>query len=112
MTAPVFIVCAADLKSRMENTEGIYLDENDPLPETKLIIRDCAIAVENMILQAQHLGLSTCWTAWFEQRDMKEAAGLAGDIYVSGVLCVGYADEAPAARPRRSFEEVVHYETW
>lgn len=109
--APVFIVCVADVTRR---APGQYenLDEASALPALKQVIRDTAAAIENMLLQAQHMGLAACWTAWFEQRDIRPILGIPDDKYVCGIVTVGYADEQPQARPRRPLEELVCYEKW
>ena len=65
-----------------------------------------------MMLEAEHQGLATCWTGWYDQKEMKAALGVPDDKYVVGVLTLGYADEAPAARPRKPLEDIVKYETW
>ncbi|MPN18762.1 hypothetical protein SDC9_166125 [bioreactor metagenome] len=88
------------------------LDENSPLPELKLIIRDTAIAIEHVLLEAENLGLSSCWTAWFEQKDVRPILNIPPDKYVCGILTLGYADEAPKPRPRKPLESIVRYEKW
>ncbi|WP_051671401.1 BrxA family protein [Oribacterium sp. P6A1] len=54
-----------------------------------------------MRLQAQHMGLATCWTGWYEQDEMRNLLGLTDKDYVTGIITVGYADENPDARQRR-----------
>lgn len=110
--APVFIVCVADVRSRVGGETEIALDENSPENELKQIIRDTAIAVEHMVLEAEAQGLATCWTGWYEQREIRPILNLPEDKYVCCVLTVGYADESPAPRPRKPLEELVRYETW
>lgn len=112
LTAPVFIVCVADISCRIKDSAEIYLDENSTEPELKQIIRDTSIAIENILLEAQHLGLSTCWTAWFDQKDVRPILNIPNDKYVCGIICLGYADEQPKQRPRRKLEEIIHYEKW
>lgn len=43
--------------------------------------------------------------SFFAQKELSAWAG--GELYA--VLAVGYADEAPAARPRKKVEEVVEW---
>lgn len=112
MSAPVFIVCVADIRSRITSDILINLDENSPEPELKQIIRDTAIAIEHMCLQAEQLGLSTCWTAWFNQNDIRPVLGIPEDKYVCCVLTLGYANEQPEQRPRKPLNEIIRYEKW
>lgn len=112
MSAPVFVVCVADVRCRLAEDVSIRLDENSPEPELKQIIRDTAIAIEHLVLEAEHVGLSTCWTAWFEQNDVRSILGIPEDKYVCGIVTLGYSDEAPKPRPRKALEDIVRYETW
>lgn len=112
LSAPVFLVCVADLCCRISNTDDIYVDEDSPLPELKLIIRDTAIAIENILLEAEELGLGACWTAWFNQKDMRECLGIPTDKYVCGVVTVGYSDEHGAPQKRKSLDSLVMYDKW
>lgn len=112
LSAPVFIVCIADLCSRIKDTAGVRLDEQSPEEELKQIIRDTAIAMEHILLEAQAQGLSTCWTAWFQQEAVRSVLHLPGDKYVCGIITVGYGDEIPEPRPRKALEDIVRYETW
>jgi nitroreductase len=111
-TAPVFIVCVADIRSRIKGTEEIDLDEETPLFELKQIIRDTAIAVDHMALEAVHQGLGTCWVSWYKQNEIRPTLGIPKDKYVLSVLTVGYSDEDPKPRPRRPASELVRRNTW
>lgn len=112
LTAPVFIACVADICCRLEPNPDRYIDEESPEPEVKMIIRDTAIMIEHILLEAEHLGLATCWTAWFDQKDMRPAMNIPNDKFVCGVITLGYADENPEQRPRRKMEDMVRYEKW
>nr|WP_195948446.1 nitroreductase family protein [Paraclostridium bifermentans] len=112
MSAPIMIVCVADIESRIEDTTGIYLDELSPQFELKQIIRDTSIAIEHMVLQSEYLGLGTCWTAWFKQDDVRPILNIPNDKFVVCILTIGYANETPKQRPRRSLEQMVRYEKW
>lgn len=112
LTAPVFIVCVADIRSRIKPDVEISLSENSPQQELKQIIRDTSIAIEHMVLEADNQGLGTCWVAWFTQEEIRPILGIPSDKYVVCILTVGYANESPKARPRKRLEEILHYGTW
>lgn len=112
MTAPIFIICVADIRCRIDKKKDIRLDENSSEPELKQIIRDTAISIGHILLEADHLGLATCWTAWFEQEDVRPILNIPEDKYVCGIITVGYGDETPMQRPRRKLEEMIRYEKW
>lgn len=112
LTAPVFIVCVSDIRTRIEDVDLESFWEDSPQPELKLVIRDTAIAISYMLLEAQHLKLGTCWTGWYEQEKMRKVLELPEYLYVSGIITLGYADEKPEMRPRKSLDEIVRYEKW
>lgn len=112
MTAPVFIVCVADVRCRIKEDIEVYLDENSPQDEVKRIIRDISISAGYMLLQANNLGLGGCWVAEFTQEEIITVLNIPSDKYVVGVITVGYPNETPKARPRKKIEEIVHYEFW
>lgn len=112
LQAPAFIVCVADIRSRIQNDQPIILNEDSPFEELKQIIRDTSIAAEHIVLTAENLGLSTCWTAWFRQNAIRPILNIPSDKYVVCVITVGYSSDKPAPRPRKSIEKLVHYEMW
>ncbi len=111
LAAPLFIVCVAEMSDRAEN-ENLVLDENSPQPELKRIILDTSIAIEHILLEAEHLGLATCWTGWFVQKDVRPILQIPDNKYVCGILTVGYGNEMPPPRPRKTMEQMVRYEKW
>lgn len=111
LTAPVFIVCVADIRCRIKE-EDIYLDDNSPQDELKRIIRDTSISVGYILLEANNLGLGVCWVAEFTQEEIRPVLNIPTDKYVVGVITVGYPNENPKARPRRKIEDMIHYECW
>jgi nitroreductase len=111
-SAPVHIVCVADIRARTQNVEPMYVDEESPSFELKRVIRDTAIAMSHILLEARHQGLDTCWVSWYDQKEFRPLLGIPEDKFVVGVITLGYADEAPAPKPRKRMEEILHYERW
>lgn len=66
-------------------------------------------AVENMLLEACALGLGTLWIgyAFITYDAVCSALGLSGQLM--SVVALGWPDENPAPRPRKSLEEIVRY---
>ena len=112
LSAPVFIVCVADIRSRIKDGFNLSLDENSPEEELKQIIRDTSIASEHIALEANNLGLGVCWVAWFTQNEIRPILNIPSDKYVVSILTIGYADETPGPRPRKDLKDIVHYENW
>ncbi len=112
LDAPVLIVCMGDIRTRIKEEVMRCPDEDMGNPDLRRIVRDSAIAIGYMLLEIEHLGLSSCWTGAYEQKAMREAAGLPEYMYVSGVLPIGYGEEVPAARPKKAIEDIVRFEKW
>lgn len=99
-SAPVVIVvCADPHESGIENGIEYY-------------IADTAIAFEHLCLAAHALGLGTCWMGWFDERMIQAALDIPASIKVVGVTPLGYADQAPKARPRKALADITHYDRW
>lgn len=66
-------------------------------------------AIENMTLAATELGLGSLWICdtFFAQQELDEWLCAEGELYAA--LALGYADEAPKARPRRKAEDVIEW---
>ena len=111
-TAPVIIVCVGDMQSRIADTASLIVDEATSLFELKQIIRDTAIAIEHIVLEAETQGLATCWVAWYTQDAIRPVLNIPADKFVVSIITLGYAGESPAQRPRKSLEEIVRYESW
>lgn len=67
-----------------------------------------SIAMSFAMLEAVEQGLGTCWLAAYDPQKMQQALGLAADMLPVVVMPLGYADEAPDARPRNAKEEIIH----
>lgn len=67
---------------------------------------DCSIALSFMMLKATELGLGTCWLGAFDPEAVKALLGLPESATVVAATPLGYANEAPAARPRKALDEI------
>lgn len=70
-------------------------------------IIDTTIALTQIMLVAHDLGLGTCWIGAFYEDKVKELLKIPEEWTVVGLLVVGYPDEEPPPRPRKSLDEIV-----
>ena len=100
--APVVIVVCADLtrSSRGYGSRGEHLYS----------LQDTAAATENILLAAQELGLATCWVGSFREKEVAKAVKAPRNLRPVAVVPVGHPAERPMAPPKRSVNEIVHYE--
>lgn len=66
-------------------------------------------AIENMTLEAIKLGLGSLWICdiYFAYKELKRWLDTDGEPFAA--LAVGYADESPYARPRKSMDDIVQW---
>ena len=102
--APVLIFITGTLAKEIQQT----LNTDERVGEI-CNAQSVGAAIENMTLTATELGLGSLWIcdSFFAQQELNEWLDTEGELYA--VLAVGYADEDPAARPRKSVEEVVEW---
>lgn len=70
---------------------------------------DASIAMSYMTLEACEQELGTCWIGNFHEDKVKEILSVPDDATVIAVSPLGYPDEHPAARPRKSASEVISF---
>ena len=71
---------------------------------------DIGIAGEHIVLQAEELGLATCWMGWFNYRKARKVLGIPRKYKVMAMMPVGYAEKRPRREPpRRTLDEIVTF---
>jgi len=128
--APVVIVCCADTKGYLEGMVSglqdlgkigaiedrivqIIIDRNNIMKTMNLdqfgqrIAFNVAIAVEHIVLRALDFGLGTCWVRLIDEQAIRTIFGWDDSISVVALLPLGYPDESPAQRKRRTIEEII-----
>ena len=98
--APCIIAACADpAKSGTKKDQSYYL-------------LDVGIAMEHLVLAAADQGLGTCWIGWFDEEKARTALAVPRSIRVVAFTPLGYPDERPEARPRKSRGELVFRDRW
>ncbi len=71
---------------------------------------DTGIAGEHMVLQAEELGLGTCWIGWFNTRKARKFFKIPNKYKVISLLAMGYYEKKPSReRKRKMLEEIVWF---
>ncbi len=101
---PVLIVVCAnqDRSSRKYGERGSNLYS----------IQDSAAAIQNILLTAQSLDLSSCWIGAFDEEAVSQILNIPEGIRPVALLPVGYAKEVPNRPKRYPSNKVVHKEKW
>ncbi len=76
---------------------------------TNFYLIDIGIAGEHIVLQAEELGLGTCWIGWFNSRKARKILKIPGKYKIVSILSMGYYEKKPSKeKKRKSLEEI----TW
>lgn len=78
-------------------------------------VQDVSASIQNILLEAQHLGLGTCWCGVYPRealiKGVSELLDLPQHIIPVGIVAVGYPAEERKVNERYN-EDRVHYEKW
>jgi nitroreductase len=71
---------------------------------------DMGIAGEHIVLQAEELGLATCWMGWFSRGRLRRALKVPRRFKIVALMPLGYAEKRPTREPpRKTYEEIVTF---
>jgi nitroreductase len=73
---------------------------------------DIGIAGTQIMLQAEVLGLGTCWLGGVDRKAIAGVLKLPDHLEVVGLLTVGFPDEDPPPTSRKPLSEIVHYDVY
>ncbi len=105
-TAIVAVVDLYRLRRWLElNDVAFYLDHAYNL---FLGLWDGLIALQNVVVAAESLGLGTVYIGSVLGRDLGQILGTPDYVVPAGLVLVGYPDESPDLRSRLPLEAVVH----
>ena len=99
--APIVIcVCGLPASAWVRRDTRKYLDV------------DVAIVTDYLILAATNIGLGTCFIAAFDATNARKVLALPDDVEPILFTPLGYPDNLPGVKERKSLEELVRYEHW
>ncbi|MBI2854846.1 MAG: nitroreductase family protein [Chloroflexi bacterium] len=73
---------------------------------------DAAIAMDHLILAATELGLGTCWVAAFDPVATRRVLGLPEGVEPIAFTPLGYPNDQPKAKKRKTSSDLVKYDRW
>ena len=85
-TAPVIIAIVSEKSKFWARVGGKIRD-------IQYYLLDIGIAGEHFILQAEELGLGTCWIGWFDENVVKELLNVPNEKRVDVLIALGYYDQ-------------------
>ncbi len=99
--APIVIVGCADPSKSGNKFEQTYY------------MLDMGISMEHLMLAAAEQGLGTCWIGGqYEESVIKQTLGIPQEFRVVALTPLGFPDEAPEPRTRKSLDEISSRNKW
>ena len=103
---------AADNQMFIADAGVIIVALGDSEASPRWFKRDPMIAVEHMVLAATDLGYGTCWIGAFDEEEVKRLLRIPEELKVIALLPIGFPEEAPAPKPRKTLKEIVFIEKY
>ena len=75
-------------------------------------IQNCAAAIQNMLIEAESLGLGTRWIGGFDEEAVKSLCQIPEEVRPQAIIAVGYPKEIPAKPPKYPLESLVYFHKW
>ncbi len=107
--APLAVVAVVDLyrvKRYYELNDAPFY--NDQAVNLFISYWDATIALHNVVIAAESMGLGGVYIGMILSQDLRESLGVPDYVVPAGLVALGYPDEAPDLGPRLPLEAVVH----
>jgi nitroreductase len=76
----------------------------------RYFLLDIGIAGEHFVLQAEELGIGTCWIGWFHMRKARKFFRIPRKYKIVAILAMGYYEKKPKReRVRKPIEEIAWF---
>jgi len=96
--APVLVAVVSEKMKFLASLGGQVRD-------TRYYLVDLGIACEHFVLQAEALGIGSCWIGWFDEKALKEVLKLPKNKKIDIVIALGYpAEEKTVPKDRKPLE--------
>jgi nitroreductase len=98
--APVLVAVVSEKSKLLASFGGQVRD-------TQYRLVDLGIATEHLVLQAEELGIGSCWIGWFDEKALKETLHVPRNKKIDIVISLGYpAEDQAVPKVRKSLEEI------
>jgi len=106
ISAPAAILLCLDMRD-MDS----YPDEKRQYAERMMAVQSAAAAGMQLLLAAHAEGLGGVWACWplFAQETIRKTLNLDESWEPQGMFFLGYTEESPVARERKSLEEITQF---
>jgi len=112
--APVIVVVLSERTRFLTATSRFVSAVGGTLRRTKYYLVDIGIASEHFVLQAEELGLGTCWIGWFNERAVKRILKIPRYEKIDIIIALGYYDKKKVSSQhnRRPINRIVSFNSY
>ena len=105
--APVIVVVISEKSRFLARIGGMFRG-------TKYYLIDIGIAIEHFVLQAEDLGLGTCWIGWFDESAVKSILNIPRRKKIDILIALGYYDreKVRSGRGREPIGEIASFNSY
>jgi len=106
-TAPVMVVVISEKSKFLARVGGMFRG-------TKYYLIDIGIACEHFVLEAEDLGLGTCWIGWFNERAVKSILNIPKNKKLDILITLGYYDREKLGpeHSREPIDKIVSFNSY
>ncbi len=101
--APIHIVICSDIRQvkRWYGRKGEFYS-----------VQNTAAAIENMIIAATGLGVSSAWIGGFADNKVRRMLAIPDNIDIHAIIVFGYADRKIRGQPKHSIWDITYFNEW
>ena len=105
--APVMVVVVSEKSKFLARIGGMFRG-------TKYYLIDIGVAIEHFVLQAEDLGLGTCWIGWFNERAVKSVLEIPHRKKIDILIALGYYDreETRSEHSREPIDKIASFNSY
>ena len=105
--APVMVVVVSERSKFLARIGGMFRG-------TKYYLIDIGVAIEHFVLQAEDLGLGTCWIGWFNERAAKSVLEIPHRKKIDILIALGYYDreETRSEHSREPIDKIASFNSY
>ncbi len=106
-TAPVMVAVVSEKPKFLAGIGGMFRG-------TKYYLIDIGVAIEHFVLQAEDLGLGTCWIGWFNERAVKSVLEIPHRKKIDILIALGYYDreKTGSEHSREPIEKIASFNSY
>ena len=105
--APVIVVVISERSKFLAQIGGMFRG-------TKYYLIDIGIAIEHFVLQAEDLGLGTCWVGWFNEGAVKSILNIPQHKKIDILIALGYynSEKVRSEHGREPIDKIASFNSY